>query len=600
MGCFVRKKPCPLLLTPLISHSNTQMHDPNDCQVKIRHDPADLESDVSLKLRVANCTHTAVAHAMALLSMVNTEALCQPSASSGVILKYLDSLYRAQILPGAVYDGISEGETDATWVDWRKRLQHPHFGLSTFFITQNGAAKCGIRLGPTIKSLVTASVRGAAGGDHPLSVSMAFAVAAVLRFLTPASSICGSDPGWCSRMVDAKARGIYVGRLDINSKDCGTRPPDEASDSTVTYADGLSYNLSQGWYEFRCDCLIEWNALTSHANEAVKGSRTIALPDAFTWFDGPKQPCAYEKIVKAYLLHPQGGNLRTILEGDNEVDELSRVRMVDTFASAVCTLYARMVSGDGIIPLLTEMMDKRHIYTHGFATPCACLDDCMIEKSCIHRLHYRRHPIPTTSCLMLLPNGLRKEDIYSVVFSEVRGQQVIDLHTHLLPPSHGALCLWGIDELLTYHYLVAEYFMTAPVSISPEEFYNLNKKEQVSSFFSAQLKRSYPHLDGIIHPLKQANLIWDALFIQRSPISEATRGVLTTLVALGLDAHVKARDLNAIRMYYDNFRKDGLNGISTFVENVMTTSGVKYAIMTNIPFDAVSFLLAPKKSAFKL
>ena len=92
-------------------------------------------------------------------------------------------------------------------------------------------------------------------------------------------------------------------------------------------------------------------------------------------------------------------------------------------------------------------------------------------------------------------------------------------------------------------------------------------------------------------PVAQANLIWDALFIQRSPISEATRGVLTTLVALGLDAHVKSRDLNAIRTYYDQFRVGGLSGISTFVEKVMTISGVRYAIMTNIPFDAVHIYL---------
>jgi hypothetical protein len=115
--------------------------------VKIRHDPTDLESDVSLKLRVANCTHTAVAQAMALVSMVNTEALCGHSTSSEAILNYLDSLYQAQILTGAIHDGISVSETDATWVDWRKRLQHPYFGLSTFFITQNCAAKCGICLG---------------------------------------------------------------------------------------------------------------------------------------------------------------------------------------------------------------------------------------------------------------------------------------------------------------------------------------------------------------------------------------------------------------------------------------------------------------------
>ncbi len=81
-------------------------------------------------------------------------------------------------------------------------------------------------------------------------------------------------------------------------------------------------------------------------------------------------------------------------------------------------------------------------------------------------------------------------------------------------------------------------------------------------------------------------MIWDALFIQRSPISEATRGVLTTLVALGLEIHVKARDLNGIRKYYDKFREGGFSGTSTFVENVMAISGVRYAIMTNIPFDS--------------
>ena len=63
---------------------------------------------------------------------------------------------------------------------------------------------------------------------------------------------------------------------------------------------------------------------------------------------------------------------------------------------------------------------------------------------------------------------------------------------------------------------------------------------------------------------------------------------MTTLLALGLDAHVKSRDLNAIRKYYDRFSGSGLNGTSTFVEKVIAISGVRYAVMTNIPFDNVS------------
>ncbi len=39
---------------------------------------------------------------------------------------------------------------------------------------------------------------------------------------------------------------------------------------------------------------------------------------------------------------------------------------------------------------------------------------------------------------------------------------ITDVHTHLFPTSHGDLLLWGADEVLTYHYLVAELFTVAP------------------------------------------------------------------------------------------------------------------------------------------
>ncbi len=65
-------------------------------------------------------------------------------------------------------------------------------------------------------------------------------------------------------------------------------------------------------------------------------------------------------------------------------------------------------------------------------------------------LHYRQTPIPDGSHLMNLKIGKTEESIRAVVFAEVASVSAVDLHTHLLPPSHGALCLWGIDELLTY------------------------------------------------------------------------------------------------------------------------------------------------------
>ena len=69
------------------------------------------------------------------------------------------------------------------------------------------------------------------------------------------------------------------------------------------------------------------------------------------------------------------------------------------------------------------------------------------------------------------------------------------------------LLLWGIDELLTYHYLVAEVFRVVPARQLPyETFWKMTKREQ-------------------------ADHIWKHLFVERSPISEACRGVLTTLAA---------------------------------------------------------------------
>src|SRR5438046_3401118 len=85
---------------------------------------------------------------------------------------------------------------------------------------------------------------------------------------------------------------------------------------------------------------------------------------------------------------------------------------------------------------------------------------------------------------------------------------VDDIHTHLYDPAFKDLLLWGIDDLLTYHYLVAESFRY--LGLPYEKFWSLSKVEQ-------------------------ADLIWKTLFLEHSPVSEACRGILTTLHALGLD-----------------------------------------------------------------
>src|SRR2546423_519472 len=91
----------------------------------------------------------------------------------------------------------------------------------------------------------------------------------------------------------------------------------------------------------------------------------------------------------------------------------------------------------------------------------------------------------------------------------VASTPVYDLHTHLYPPTFGPLMLWGIDELLTYHYLIAET-IRANTAVSYESFWAMDQK-------------------------RQAELIWKTLFIDHAPISEACRGVITAMKRLGLD-----------------------------------------------------------------
>jgi hypothetical protein len=132
----------------------------------------------------------------------------------------------------------------------------------------------------------------------------------------------------------------------------------------------------------------------------------------------------------------------------------------------------------------------------------------------------------------------------------VASTPVYDIHTHLYEPVFGDLVLWGIDELLTYHYLVSETFRY--VSLPYEKFWALSRTEQ-------------------------ADLIWKELFIEHSPISEACRGVLTTLHAFGLD--VKKRDLPALRAWFAGQK------LEKHLGQCMELAGVRNICMTNSPFD---------------
>jgi len=206
--------------------------------VVIRTKPNQLDADIALKLRVANGTHTAAAHVMALTGMVLTDILSsQEDSRAKLIVQYLDSFFYHQIVKGV--DSTAEfaatpEDAKSVYDDWRRRLIHAHFGLSTFFITQNGAAKGGIRIGPTVKDLIISS--GNNNNTVPVTCSTAFALAAILRFLTPTAAADESTT-MASPTENENENGIYRGWLDndgANSKQSGDDGEVSSSETTVT------------------------------------------------------------------------------------------------------------------------------------------------------------------------------------------------------------------------------------------------------------------------------------------------------------------------------------------------------------------------------
>jgi len=141
-------------------------------------------------------------------------------------------------------------------------------------------------------------------------------------------------------------------------------------------------------------------------------------------------------------------------------------------------------------------------------------------------------------------------NILRTVEETLAATRFIDIHTHLFPASFGRLGLWGIDELLTYHYLEAELFRFSP--ITPPQYFALAKPQR-------------------------ADLIWRTLFVDNSPVSEAARGVVAVLHALGLDAC--QRDLSVLRQF---FREQDP---ADYFPRVIRLAGIDTVVMTNDPLD---------------
>jgi hypothetical protein len=142
------------------------------------------------------------------------------------------------------------------------------------------------------------------------------------------------------------------------------------------------------------------------------------------------------------------------------------------------------------------------------------------------------------------------EELRAQVELVVNSTPVMDVHTHLFPPAFNDLCLWGIDELLTYHYLTAEALRTARIPY--EQFWAMSKTAQ-------------------------ADLVWKTLFVDNTPTSEAAQGIISVLDVFGLDT--RATNLEEARAFFNS------RDISEHLDQVFEIANVSGVVMTNDPFD---------------
>src|SRR5260370_36181767 len=151
----------------------------------------------------------------------------------------------------------------------------------------------------------------------------------------------------------------------------------------------------------------------------------------------------------------------------------------------------------------------------------------------------------------VLPSDmLSGEQIQTVVEDVLACTPFIDIHTHLFSPAFGKLGLWGVDDLLTYHYLEAEFFRSS--NTTPDQYWKLAKRERTDT-------------------------IWRALFVENAPISESTRGIVAVLSAF--DLPTDASGLEEARVFF------AAQPLEEHIRRVLEIAGVSSVVMTNDPLD---------------
>ena len=137
--------------------------------------------------------------------------------------------------------------------------------------------------------------------------------------------------------------------------------------------------------------------------------------------------------------------------------------------------------------------------------------------------------------------------------------EIYDIHTHLFPWEHENYFLSGLDEILNYHYLTAEFLSAS--NFSPKKFFNLTKR-------------------------KKDEKVWNYLFVQNTPVSEASRGVIKIMNFLKIKDYERKSYLEVLKKFsskkYEN-------------KDILKKLKIKKVVMTNNPFDKKEWAIFNKK-----
>ena len=157
------------------------------------------------------------------------------------------------------------------------------------------------------------------------------------------------------------------------------------------------------------------------------------------------------------------------------------------------------------------------------------------------------------------------------VAQEVDACDAIDVHAHCFAHEYGPeLMLYGVDLLLTAGFGDEQHLACSP--------------DLVAQYLS--VADDTPDAFARLPSATQAERIREALFVRRSPISEACTGVVATLAALGLTKPLGARSLGGVRAWY------AAQGGARFNDKVMRLAKLKYVVTSHSPFFSARQLAA--------